>query len=168
MVFGDKFDMHEVTVLAGLTLWSVLWGIPGAVLSVPIMVVILIILKTMKHPVAAFLVGVMRGKFGSAGEDESSVKENTANSDGNTYAGSRTSLGSALTPSPGDDSPGEDSPGEDSPTDPGRSSPPVSSPPPLPRMHIKDQNARPVDDDMTDSGDLVPASAAGGAGPAMP
>jgi hypothetical protein len=34
-VFGDKFDMHEVTVLTGLTLWSVLWGIPGAVLSVP-------------------------------------------------------------------------------------------------------------------------------------
>ena len=29
IVFGDKFDMHEVTVLAGLTLWSVLWGIPG-------------------------------------------------------------------------------------------------------------------------------------------
>ena len=63
MVFGDMFDMHEVTVLAGLTLWSVLWGIPGAVLSVPIMVVILIILKTMKHPVATFLVGLMRGKF---------------------------------------------------------------------------------------------------------
>ena len=43
---------------------SVLWGIPGAVLSVPIMVVILIVLKTAKHPVATALVSLMRGKFG--------------------------------------------------------------------------------------------------------
>ena len=31
VLFGEKFDMHEVTVLASLTLWSVLWGVPGAV-----------------------------------------------------------------------------------------------------------------------------------------
>lgn len=31
VLFGEKFDMHEVTVLASLTLWYVLWGVPGAV-----------------------------------------------------------------------------------------------------------------------------------------
>lgn len=31
VLFGGKFDMHEVTVLASLTLWYVLWGVPGAV-----------------------------------------------------------------------------------------------------------------------------------------
>ena len=75
VVFGDKFDMHEVTVLAGLTLWSVLWGIPGAVLSVPIMVVVLIVLKTWKHPVAAFLVGVMRGKMSNAGGQAAAAEQ---------------------------------------------------------------------------------------------
>ena len=31
ILFGEMFDMHEVTVLASLTLWYVLWGVPGAV-----------------------------------------------------------------------------------------------------------------------------------------
>ena len=33
VIFGDKFDLHEVTVLGALALWGVIWGISGAVLS---------------------------------------------------------------------------------------------------------------------------------------
>jgi hypothetical protein len=88
IVFGDKFDMHEVTVLASLTLWSVLWGVPGAVLSVPIMVIVLIILKTMKHPVAAFLVGIMRGKFNNDDDEPSGGGAHADGSDGTERGGS--------------------------------------------------------------------------------
>ena len=73
IVFGDKFDMHEVTVLAALALWGVIWGIAGAVLSIPITVVLLICLKSSKHPLAQLAANTLRGKFDD--DEHPEVKE---------------------------------------------------------------------------------------------
>ena len=37
------YDLHPVTVLLGLMIWGMLWGIPGMFLSVPIMVMFAIV-----------------------------------------------------------------------------------------------------------------------------
>ncbi|RYG50254.1 AI-2E family transporter, partial [archaeon] len=36
MVFGSSMELHPVTILLSLALWYALWGIPGAILAVPI------------------------------------------------------------------------------------------------------------------------------------
>lgn len=42
---GKKLNLSPMMMILSLTLWSALWGIPGAFLSVPIMVCVLIILS---------------------------------------------------------------------------------------------------------------------------
>lgn len=42
---GRGLDLHPVTVLLSLMIWSLIWGIPGAFLAVPIMAVIKIVLE---------------------------------------------------------------------------------------------------------------------------
>ncbi len=56
---GDGMDLHPVVVIASLIFWSLVWGVPGAFLSVPITASIKIILSKIKHtrPVAELLAG---------------------------------------------------------------------------------------------------------------
>ena len=56
---GDGMDLHPVVVIASLIFWSLVWGVPGAFLSVPITASIKIILGKIKHtrPVAELLAG---------------------------------------------------------------------------------------------------------------
>ena len=51
---GEGMDLHPVTVVASLIFWSLIWGVPGAFLSVPITASVKIVLSKMKHtrPVA--------------------------------------------------------------------------------------------------------------------
>jgi len=63
IIFGDKFDMHAITVLVGLILWGSLWGIVGAILSVPILSFIMICLENFDHPASEFFLAFMRGRF---------------------------------------------------------------------------------------------------------
>jgi AI-2 transport protein TqsA len=43
-IMGDRLDLHPVTVLLGLMVWGMLWGIVGMLLATPIMAVIKLIL----------------------------------------------------------------------------------------------------------------------------
>lgn len=56
---GEGMDLHPVTVVASLIFWSLIWGVPGAFLSVPITASVKIVLSKMKHtrPVAELLAG---------------------------------------------------------------------------------------------------------------
>lgn len=56
---GDGMDLHPVVVIASLIFWSLVWGVPGAFLSVPITASVKIILSKIKHtrPVAELLAG---------------------------------------------------------------------------------------------------------------
>ena len=56
---GEGMDLHPVTVVASLIFWTLVWGVPGAFLSVPITASVKIVLSKIKHtrPVAEFLAG---------------------------------------------------------------------------------------------------------------
>ena len=56
---GEGMDLHPAAVVASLIFWTLLWGAPGAFLSVPITGSIKIVLSKIKltHPVAEFLAG---------------------------------------------------------------------------------------------------------------
>lgn len=56
---GEGMDLHPATVVACLIFWTLVWGVPGAFLSVPITASIKIVLSKIKHtrPVAEFLAG---------------------------------------------------------------------------------------------------------------
>lgn len=56
---GDGMDLHPAVVIASLIFWSLVWGVPGAFLSVPITASVKIVLSKIKHtrPVAELLAG---------------------------------------------------------------------------------------------------------------
>ena len=56
---GEGMDLHPVTVVASLIFWTLVWGVPGAFLSVPITASVKIILSKIKHTrmVAEILAG---------------------------------------------------------------------------------------------------------------
>lgn len=56
---GEGMDLHPAAVVASLIFWTLLWGAPGAFLSVPITASIKIILSKIKltRPMAEFLAG---------------------------------------------------------------------------------------------------------------
>lgn len=58
-MMGEGMDLHPVTVIASLIFWGIVWGIPGAFLSVPITASIKIILSKIKYtrPMAELLAG---------------------------------------------------------------------------------------------------------------
>ncbi|MEN0063113.1 MAG: AI-2E family transporter [Myxococcota bacterium] len=56
---GDRLDLHIITVLATLLFWTLLWNIPGAILAVPMTVVVKMVLARFEttRPVAELLAG---------------------------------------------------------------------------------------------------------------
>lgn len=58
-LMGEEMDLHPVTVIACLIFWGLVWGIPGAFLSVPITASVKIVLSKIKytHPIAELLAG---------------------------------------------------------------------------------------------------------------
>lgn len=56
---GDRLDLHVITVLMTLLFWTLLWGIPGAILAVPMTVVVKMVLARFDttKPVAEILAG---------------------------------------------------------------------------------------------------------------
>ena len=58
-LMGEGMDLHPVVVIACLIFWSLVWGLPGAFLSVPITASVKIILSKMKYtrPMAELLAG---------------------------------------------------------------------------------------------------------------
>lgn len=56
-LFGSAFDLHPIVVMFCLVVWSSLWGVTGAVLSVPLTCCLKLALKpnVTRHPYAMFL-----------------------------------------------------------------------------------------------------------------
>ena len=56
---GNNLDLHPITVLLTLIFWSLLWGIPGAIISVPMTAVLKMLLDRFEttKPVAELLAG---------------------------------------------------------------------------------------------------------------
>ena len=64
-------ELHPVVVMLSLSFWFVVWGIPGAILSVPITAVARIIVSHSRHPYARVCLRLLEGKLpGSVAWDE--------------------------------------------------------------------------------------------------
>ena len=74
ILFGDKLELHPVIILICLAFWYSVWGISGAVLSVPMTAVFRIILIEINHPYAQGAALVLEGK--TDGFFSTSVKSN--------------------------------------------------------------------------------------------
>jgi hypothetical protein len=75
IAFGSSMDLHPVTVLLALALWYSLWGVPGAILAVPITAVVRIVMAQVDHAYAAVVISVLEGRLGAAMEDVSLALE---------------------------------------------------------------------------------------------
>jgi len=64
-LFGNKFEMHPVTVLCALVFWGLIWGISGAILAVPLTAAMKIVLNDLDHPFAKAAACMISGKLGS-------------------------------------------------------------------------------------------------------
>jgi hypothetical protein len=60
-LFGSAFDLHPVVVMFCLVVWSQIWGVVGAILSVPLTCCLKLALKplTQRHPYALILYNLM-------------------------------------------------------------------------------------------------------------
>ena len=61
--FGQQMELHPIVVLLSLSFWFSLWGVPGAILSVPITAVIRIVVSNINHPYAYFAKNLLEGKL---------------------------------------------------------------------------------------------------------
>ncbi|KAG5182673.1 hypothetical protein JKP88DRAFT_348677 [Tribonema minus] len=62
-IFGEHFSLSPVVVLLNITFWSLLWGLPGAILSVPLLVCVRITCLHLEHPYARTAVALMEGRI---------------------------------------------------------------------------------------------------------
>ena len=53
-MFGSSLNMTPMAILGGLVIWGGFWGLPGAVLSVPLLAVQKIALTHANHPIATY------------------------------------------------------------------------------------------------------------------
>lgn len=60
MVFGKSLNMTPLSILMALVLWSALWGIMGAILSVPLLGIQKICLTHANHPMARYFLTLIR------------------------------------------------------------------------------------------------------------
>jgi hypothetical protein len=61
-VFGSSMELHPVVVLLSLAIWFSIWGIPGAILSVPITAVMRIVLSHMDNYYAKVFLKILQGE----------------------------------------------------------------------------------------------------------
>lgn len=68
MIFGRTLELHAIVILVSLSFWYTVWGVAGAILSVPITAVMRIVLSHIKHPYAEVVLSLLEGKLpGSRG-----------------------------------------------------------------------------------------------------
>jgi len=71
LLFGHSLELQPVAILLSLTIWSMLWGLTGMILAVPITAVLKIQLDSIDHPASKFLVRLLVG--GAGGADDGAV-----------------------------------------------------------------------------------------------
>jgi predicted PurR-regulated permease PerM len=57
IIMGNRLRLNTLTVLFGLVFWGYIWGIPGMILSVPLLVIMKIILE--RYPEVSIIGRVM-------------------------------------------------------------------------------------------------------------
>ena len=60
MVFGASLNMTPLSILAALVIWSGVWGLMGAILSVPLLGIQKILMQKTNHPMAKYCVMMIR------------------------------------------------------------------------------------------------------------
>ena len=50
LLFGDRNRLHPMAILISLLFWSTVWGFVGAILSVPLLIIIRIGIENINHP----------------------------------------------------------------------------------------------------------------------
>ncbi|MBX2799000.1 MAG: AI-2E family transporter [Myxococcales bacterium] len=61
-VLGDSLDLHPITILLTLIFWALLWGVVGALISVPVTAVVKIILE--RYETTRPAAEILAGRFG--------------------------------------------------------------------------------------------------------
>jgi AI-2 transport protein TqsA len=78
-LFGQSLNMTPLAILAALVIWGSIWGIVGAILSVPLLAIMKICLSHANHPIAKYVLMLVRedptvdelaGMWKEAEEDE--------------------------------------------------------------------------------------------------
>ena len=59
-VFGKSLNVTAISVLVALVLWGSIWGLQGAVLSVPLLAATKIALEEADHPMAKMILRIIR------------------------------------------------------------------------------------------------------------
>merc|ERR1712216_65167 len=60
MVFGKSLNMTPLSILSALVLWSSIWGLLGAILSVPMLGIQKITMSHANHPLAKTVLAMIR------------------------------------------------------------------------------------------------------------
>jgi AI-2 transport protein TqsA len=60
MVFGKSLNMTPLAILAALVIWGSVWGLMGAILSVPLLGIQKILMQKTNHPIAKYCVMLIR------------------------------------------------------------------------------------------------------------
>merc|ERR1711981_983711 len=60
MVFGKSLNMTPLSILSALVLWSSIWGLMGAILSVPMLGIQKICFSYANHPMAKYFITLIR------------------------------------------------------------------------------------------------------------
>jgi AI-2 transport protein TqsA len=68
MMFGKSLNMTPMSILAALVIWGSVWGIIGAILSVPMLTIQKILLTKANHPLAKHTLAMIR--------EDASIDEN--------------------------------------------------------------------------------------------
>lgn len=79
-VQGNRLKVNTVTIIFGLVFWAFIWGIPGAFLSVPLMVIVKIFLQN--NDSFHFMARVMGGPENNVEEVKEEVIEKKVNEAG--------------------------------------------------------------------------------------
>ncbi|CAM9284524.1 unnamed protein product [Scytosiphon promiscuus] len=72
-LFGETFELSPVVVLLSLAFWGSLWGIPGMILAVPMVVITRIVCDHLDHPYAKTLMRLLEGNVFEAREDDTLI-----------------------------------------------------------------------------------------------
>jgi hypothetical protein len=59
-VFGKSLNVTAISVLVALVLWGSIWGIQGAILSVPLLAAMKVALEDTDHPMAKMILRIVR------------------------------------------------------------------------------------------------------------
>jgi len=63
-LMAEGLELHPLIVVIALTFWGAIWGIAGALLSVPITCALRLLLEDVQHPAARTLLGLFDAPMG--------------------------------------------------------------------------------------------------------